>query len=158
MKDIKNFEGLYSITENGEVWSYRSKKFLKQEQQNNGYKRVLLYVNGVGKHYLIHRLVAETYIPNPENKPCVNHIDENRENNYVSNLEWCSYKENNNYGTRTAKAAEAKSKAVKQLTLNGELIKIWKSAAEASKALNTQVYRAANGSRKTAGGYKWEYV
>ena len=158
MKDIKYYEGLYAITEKGEVWSYRSNKFLKPEKTKTGYMRIELNINGKSSRYFIHRLVAETYIENPNNLSCVNHKDENKENNHKDNLEWCDYKYNNNYGNRIEKAAEAHRKPVKQLTMDGELIKVWSSATEASNFIGVQVYRAANGSRKSAGGYKWEYI
>lgn len=158
IKDIKNYEGKYAITDGGQVYSYRRNKFMKLDITKNGYVRVGLYDNGKTIHYLIHRLVAEAFLPNPNDLPCVNHKDENRQNNILSNLEWCSYEYNNTYGTRIEKAVKAKSKPVKQLTMDGEFIKLWDSAAEASKAIGAQVYRAANGSRKSAGGYRWEYV
>lgn len=104
-------------------------------------------------------MIAETYIPNPDNLPCVNHKDHDRSNNDVSNLEWCSYEYNNEYSDCQKKAVETLKKPVKQLTLNGELVKVWPSAADASRALGISgVYRGANGTRKTVGGFRWEYV
>ena len=108
----------YIINKDSSVWSNLSNKFLKPEKTANGYLRVELQ----GKKYFIHRLVAEKYLSNPNNLPCINHKDENKENNNVSNLEWCSYQYNNNYGNRIAKAAAKKSKAVKQLTIDTEMI------------------------------------
>ena len=90
MKDIKSFEGKYAVTSCGKVWSYRSKKFLKPEKMKNGYLRVDL----CGKHYFIHRLVAETYLSNPDNLPEVHHIDANKEHNYINNLQWMSKRDN----------------------------------------------------------------
>ena len=153
MIDIIN--GKYAITENGQVYSYYSKRFLKQEIAKNGYARVYLD----GKHYLTHRLVAEAYIPNPENLPCVNHKNHDRADNRASNLEWCSYQYNNKYSNCIEAMAASHKKPVKQLTLGGELIKVWDSAADADKGLGiTGVYRGANGTRKTVGGFRWEYV
>lgn len=104
-------------------------------------------------------MVAETYIDNPNNYPIINHKDNNRSNNNVNNLEWCSYSYNNIYNDRAKSVAALKAQKVRQLTMEGELIKIWNSAAEASRELGiSSVYRAANGTRKSAGGYKWEYV
>lgn len=91
MKDIKNYEGKYAITEDGQIWSYLSNQFLKpyKTRADENYLTVKLQ----GKAYQVHRLVAETFIPNPENKPTVDHIDRNPENNSVSNLRWATYKE-----------------------------------------------------------------
>ena len=86
MKDIKDYEGLYAITEDGRIWSYRSNRFLKPYVRK-GYLRVKLYINGVEKDFSIHRLVAFAYLPNPDNLPEVNHKDENKQNNCVDNLE-----------------------------------------------------------------------
>jgi hypothetical protein len=110
MKELKDFPG-YFITEDGRVYSARKKikgsngKFevfldyknlteIKTRLTTNGYCRVNLYLNGKMKDKTVHRLVAETFISNEENLPCVNHIDENKINNNVYNLEWCSYKHN----------------------------------------------------------------
>ena len=77
MKDIVGYEGEYAITRDGKVWSYKRNKFLKCSDNGKGYYQINLYKNGKGKNYLIHRLVAEAYIPNPEGLPQVNHRDEN---------------------------------------------------------------------------------
>ena len=90
MKDIIGYEGLYAVTSCGKVWSYKSKKFLKPGKRRDGYLHVSLYKGGEGKLYYIHRLVAEAYLPNPNGLQQVNHKDENRENNALQNLEWCT--------------------------------------------------------------------
>lgn len=94
MRDIKDYEGLYGITSCGKVWSYRSKKFLKPSKDKYGYLYVILCVNCERKKYLIHRLVAMAYIPNPNSLPTVNHKDENKTNNSINNLEWMSNRDN----------------------------------------------------------------
>ncbi len=115
IKDIPNYEGLYGITENGEVFSYpkqRSSKeglWLKQNTVTNtkkrskprSFKAVGLYKNKKRKVFQVHRLVAITYIPNPENKPDVNHIDGDTFNNHVCNLEWVTKKENMEHARKT---------------------------------------------------------
>lgn len=106
MKDITNYEGLYAITSCGKVWSYKSKKFLKP-YFNGGYASVALSKNGKLTYPLVHRLVAEAYISNPDNLPQVNHKDEDKAHNCVNNLEWCDATYNNNYGTRTSRMATA---------------------------------------------------
>ena len=95
-KWIKNYEGEYSITDDGKVISYKMKrpKVLKSWIDRQGYENIKLSKNNTTKHYLIHRLVAEAYIPNPNNSLEVNHKDFNRSNNNVSNLEWCDRRYN----------------------------------------------------------------
>lgn len=110
MKEIKGYEGLYAITSCGRVWSYRSKKFLKPRIKKNGYCDVILYKDKIPKTFSVHRLVAEAYIPNPDNLPCVNHKDEVKTHNWINNLEWCSIAYNNTYGTRTERAKQTMNK------------------------------------------------
>jgi hypothetical protein len=97
MKDIVGYEGLYAVTEDGMVWAYPNRihkgKFLKPSLKK-GYPFVCLCKGSEIKQFSIHRLVAETYLPNFDSLPQVNHIDSNKENNHVSNLEWCSASQN----------------------------------------------------------------
>ena len=86
----------YLFTEEGDVYSrkFRKLKKMKQSRDSNGYKNINLWNNGKGKTYNVHRLVAETYIPNPDNLPEVNHKDEDKTNNNVANLEWSTHADN----------------------------------------------------------------
>lgn len=102
-KNILGYEGLYKISDTGEVLSCEritsdgrkiKSKLLLGGEYSNKYRFVCLRKNGVNHNASVHRLVAEAFIPNPENLPCVNHVDGNKQNNNVSNLEWCSYSEN----------------------------------------------------------------
>lgn len=111
-KDIINYEGKYEVSNLGRVrsLSYNGTgeiKLLKQGTDKKGYKRVGLCKNGKTKHYYVHRLVAITFIPNPDDLSIVNHKDENPANNNVNNLEWCTSEYNNNYGTRNERASES---------------------------------------------------
>lgn len=106
-------------------------------------------------------MVAEAFIPNPNNYPCINHKDENRENNRADNLEWCTHKYNNNYGTRIEKFRQKKYKAIKQYDLQGNFIKQWQSVKEASETLNiykSGISSCANGTYKQCMGYIWKYA
>lgn len=111
-KDIPGYEGKYEVSNLGNVRSLNYNhtgeiKLLKQGTNKKGYKLVNLCKNGKQKCYLIHRLVAMTFIPNPNNLPIINHKDENKVNNNVNNLEWCTYEYNNNYGTRNERTSES---------------------------------------------------
>lgn len=118
MKDVKGYEGLYAVTSCGRVWSYRSNKFLKTFVNNSGYVVVDLCKDGKRKHLLVHRLLAEAYIPNPENLLFVNHKDEVKTHNWINNLEWCTREYNNNYGTGIARSVEKRSWKIKCIETN----------------------------------------
>lgn len=134
-KDIPNYEGLYQVSNLGRVKSFRrstnhryeSEYILKPLHANNGYCQVTLYDNTIRHKFLIHRLVAQAFIPNPENLPQVNHKDENPYNNAASNLEWCTNEYNNAYGTAKIRMADTKSHPIEQLTIDGKVIAIYRS-------------------------------
>jgi hypothetical protein len=141
----------------GRIWSVKSQNYRTLCPDKNGYLEVVLYAkNGKRKKEKVHRLVALAFLDNPENKPQVNHKDENPANNYLDNLEWVTAKENINYGTRTARAAKGNSKPVYCV----ELDKVFPSGAKAKEELginNSHITACCKGIRKTAGGYHWEY-
>jgi len=106
--DISGFENDYGVTEEGEIYSFRRNKFLIACPTNVGYLSVILCksdrVSGKGKCLSVHRIVALTFIPNPNNYPCVDHIDRNKRNNCVSNLRWVTYSQNNSNKTAASKS------------------------------------------------------
>lgn len=162
MKDIRNFEGLYAITEDGEVWSYRANRFLKQKTKASGYKEVGLCRDGEQKWFLVHRLVAETYIPNPDNLPQVSHLDETRDNNCVSNLTWTDAKGNCNMPLHLQRKSKAHmnnvcSKAVVCVE-TGESYPSQSEAARVVGCCPQNIYKACKDQTKTACGYHWRKI
>lgn len=96
-KDIEGYGGAYAVSNMGRVYSYKSRKYLTQGAtgwSNGGYRCVCLFKDGKQKQKYVHRLVAEAFVPNPDNKPEVNHIDQNNQNNHADNLEWVTHTEN----------------------------------------------------------------
>ncbi|MBP3619849.1 MAG: HNH endonuclease [Clostridia bacterium] len=111
-KEIRNYEGLYMISSYGKVKSLgnnktKKEKILKPQKNKNGYLKVCLYSNGKMKQLYVHRLVAEAFIPNPNNLTQLNHKSEIKTQNNVDNLEWCTYEYNNNYGTRNKRMSQS---------------------------------------------------
>ena len=169
----------YFISNFGRVFSKKSNKVMKNRVvSKNGYQQITLD----NSQLLVHRLVAQAFIPNPNNLPCVNHKDENPGNNDVRNLEWCTYKYNSNYGTnpsnrskqmidrynndpdwksdcikRLAEIQKKKRKRVVQLDKFNNYLKTYESsyATEKDGHLSVRVCDCANGKRKTHHGYKW---
>lgn len=158
-KDIKGFEGLYQVSNMGRVRSLRKNIILKSRIAR-GYEGVTLCANNIHKDYYIHRMVANAFIPNPNNYPIVNHKDENKTNNCVDNLEWCTQEYNVNYGTGIAKRARSRSKKVLQFNLDGTFIKEWKSTMDVQRNLGfaqSNIVKVCNGKRKSAYRYLWKY-
>ena len=162
-KDIEGYGTIskYQISNYGRIRTLnydktKTIKVLKTLISNSGYEYIILRKNGKKcTNILIHRLVAEAFIPNPNCLPCVNHKDENKLNNNVNNLEWCSYSYNNSYGKMKTK--EKHWKPVKCVEIN----KIFKNMTIASKEMNigiSHISSCCNGRRKTTGGYHWEFV
>lgn len=161
-KDIKGYERKYQVSNYGRVKSLNynhtdKEQLLKPVQYNNGYFYVNLYKPL--KKFKIHRIVANAFIPNPENLPCVNHKDEDKTNNHVDNLEWCTYEYNSNYGSRNERIRKSLSKKVYQYTLDGEFVREWKSTNECGRNgfNHSSIVSCCKGERKTHKGYKWKY-
>lgn len=183
-KDIKDYEGLYQVSNWGRFknLNYRNTgriKLMNTSKTTDGYLQVCLRKNEKWKWCKVHRIVAQTFLPNPENKPEVNHKiegDEGKKINMVifnedgsinkekTTIEWVTPKENHNYGTINERIAKAMtngklSKRVLQLSLSGDLIKEWPSTKEAGRNGFNQGLVAAccRGERKTYKGFRWEY-
>ena len=139
-------------------------KLMEPSECTNGYLEVGLSKNKITKTFLVHRLVAETFLENPENLPEVNHIDEDKTNNRVDNLEWKSHKGNCNHGTRNKRITKANtngkcSKKVLQFTKFGEFIREWSSTRECERNgfAQSAVAACCRGKQKSAYGYIWKY-
>lgn len=195
-KDIVGYEGLYQISSEGRVKSLKriarnnhtvDSKIRKPKIDKDGYCCVSLWIDGVSKEHFIHRLVAQAFVPNPENKPCIDHINTDRTDNRAENLRWCTHKENTNNpisrekflhnrykveGERrisiykptkeaVAKMAEKHKKPV-GMYKNGNLIKRFDSAADAEREDNNlkfmSISAACNGRLKTYRGYEWKFI
>ena len=176
------YEGLYKVSNWGRILSLNYRNTGKPElmtpiANTKGYFQVGLWKNGEYKTCKVHRLVAETFLPNPENKPEVNHIDEDKTNNFVflnedgsvdkekSNLEWKTHKDNINHGTRNERVSKTLtngklSKPVLQLSLSGELIREWPSTAECGRNGFDQgaVTKCCRGKLKSHKGFRWMYA
>lgn len=188
-KDVKGYEGIYQVSSLGRVKalqkSYtdslgrnivRKEHILAtHESAQTGYPQLNLSKDGEAKTVSVHRLVAEAFIPNPNNLPCINHKDESRNNNCVDNLEWCSYLYNNQYGTarerarakiieywetHTAVGHDMPSTPVIQYTLNGEIVRKYKSINDAERTIgvvNGGIGQCCNRKLHTAYGFIWRF-
>lgn len=171
-KDITGYKGYYQVSNHGRVkskmlWRGRGEIILKDCLNRDGYKLVSLSKSGRKKTFQVHRLVCEVFIQNQEAKEFVNHIDNDPSNNRLDNLEWCTPKENVQHSIKTNDgvwvSSFKKKKKLRQLSMNGELIRIWDSSqdvADALKVLRTNISAAARKYRgkKTAYGFIWEYA
>lgn len=176
--DVPGYEGLYQVSSSGAVRSMNygntgAVKELSLKRGTRGYYHVLLYKNGAREDITVHRLVALAFIPNPLNLPCINHKDENRTNNRVDNLERCTVKYNTRYSLirrgivvkdkkpRTRKNTSRVNFRVIQLTLAGEIVRVWPNSC-AVKHTNGwsdwSISECCRGKRKTAYGYIWRYA
>ena len=161
-RDIKGYEGLYQVSNLGRVRSLNCRGhkgcigILTPRLDGKGYEMVALYKEGKARNTKVHRLVAQAFIPNPNNYPQVNHKDEDKTNNNVDNLEWCTNEYNHNYGTRNERVAKSLSKKVICIT-TGEIFNSMREACRKYDINTGRMTECCQGKRKTAGGYKWEY-
>lgn len=182
-RPVVGYEGYYEVDQFGRVYGMGrvitvkdgdrvyekplSGKQMKQRMHSAGYKTVALTKNGKTKAQFVHRLVAEAFLPNPDGLPMVNHKDEDKTNNFIENLEWCTVSYNNTYGNAVERRAKKirgrtseKRKAVIQRELDGSFVDWHESLTKAAKKINgcsSALSLACKGKRNTAYGYRWEY-
>ena len=172
-KDIEGYEGLYMISDMGRVKSLNygrtgEEKIIKPCKHKNGYLQVCLCKNSKHNKFLVHRLAATAFIPNPENKPCIDHINTIKNDNRVENLKWVTHKENmeNPISKRNSPVYckfgkdNLLSKAVFQYTLDGKLIHKWDAVRDVQRELgfkHSNISACCSGKYKTAYGYIWKY-
>ena len=162
-RKIEGFEN-YSVSDTGEIRNDLTGKKLKSFVSSTGYKISHLSANGIKKTVKLHRIIAKAFIPNPNNKKCVNHINGNKQDNSLNNLEWCTHSENNIHsykmlGRKSYNAIEAMTiKKMKPVICieTGKLYKSVKDAITATGILN--ISSCLTGKRNTAGGFHWGYV
>lgn len=168
-KNIECFDN-YEINNYGVIRIKKNKKTLKYYIDKDGYYKVNLWRKGKCKCFRVSRLVAITFLQNRNNLPVVNHKDENKQNNCVDNLEWCTIAYNNAYGTKGKRSGDKQrgklrytknNRKVAQYDLNDNIIETYKSIMTVAKKLNvdgTHITDVCKGRRKTAYGYKWRYI
>lgn len=175
-KDIKGYEGLYQVSNLGRIKGLKRKvkspqgssgfrtikeKILIPHISNRGYAVVNLSKDNIKVLRSIHGLVCDAFLENPNNYHCINHKDENKLNNCVNNLEWCTTRYNNLYNNKIDRLTKARMKKIVQIDNDNKAIKIWESSKTVGDALgisNTLITRCCRERGKTAGGYKWKYA
>lgn len=153
-KDIKDYEGVYQVSNYGRIRSldreilrkkvgkiHKKGQILKLQKSKNGYYTCKLSKNNKKPSKFVHRIVAETFLPNPNNYPCVNHIDENKLNNKIENLEWCTYLYNNTYGTKRERLRKAQTGKKYSQETKEKMSKIHKGKKRVSLGGKKYVYR-----------------
>lgn len=167
-KDIKGYEGLYKISNTGRVKSfhYNREKILQPLISVRGYYKYTLVKNKTKKQCFMHQLIATAFIPNPNNYPCVNHINGNKKDNRIDNLEWCTIKENNQHAYKTGLNKGVRSydnvcsKTVLQYDMQGNFIKEWGSTMDIQRELNIAnscISACCLGQYKQSHNFIWKY-
>lgn len=160
-RDIEEYQGIYEVSTNGQV-RRKNGKILKPKIERTGYVRYHLSKNGLSKSLLAHRIVAQAFLPNPNNYKTINHIDENKSNNNINNLEWCDMSYQNRYGQGAINRNKAKEKPVLQYDKEGNFIKRFDSVKKAAIELNlnqSSIHCVCKKQRryKSTGGYIFKY-
>ena len=166
-KPILGYEGLYEVSNKGNVRSmnridsigrHRKGKLMTLYYDKRGYVKVSVTKNNKQRGCFVHRIVAIAFIPNPNNYPQVNHINECKTDNRVDNLEWCTNEYNNAYGTRKYRISVTEGTPICQYTITNEFVREFHSIREAQRIVGKcRILDVIHGKRKSAGGYIWKY-
>lgn len=172
-KDVPGLDNRFKANTNGNIWDkvendwvpYYFRSFTGYKTKGSNVRSGFGYLafSYKGKNQDVHRIIAETFIPNPDNLPCVNHLNENPSDNRVENLSWCTYKENSNWGTAIQRRIEKRSKHIAIIDDDGNVIEKFKNSIEAETILRergvkvdfSKIRAVCRGTRKTAGGYRF---
>lgn len=159
-KDVSGYEGVYQISNRGRLRRMfkKGERLLSGKKDKDGYIEVILSKKQNKKFFRLHRLVADAFIENPENKPAVNHKDKNVQNNDVTNLEWVTHSENIVHSFLTGR--NVYKKPVTQYSKDGKVVNRWCSISEAAEFLGISypnISACCHGRLKTSGGYVWKY-
>lgn len=157
-RDIQNYEGLYKVSDQGNIMNNKG-YIMRPAKNNKGYDLISLSKKGETKTLLVHRLVAETFIPNPNNLPQVNHIDENKDNNSVSNLEWCDMDYNIHYGTALERTHNCLKLPVIMYDLDMNFVCFYDSvsATEKDGFVDTGVLKCCRGKQRKHKGFIFKF-
>lgn len=164
-KAPNGYNGLYLVSNTGVVYSVRRDIILKPDNVR-GYLQVTLQRGGERKRKKVHRLVAELFVPNPMNLPCVNHIDENKMNNFAGNLEWCTVAYNNAFGGRLERSKETQIRNAEKIGKSKpvecvDTTVVYSSSKQAERetgVYHSHISKCCKGKLKTAGGMRWKYA
>lgn len=169
--NIKSKERFTNVGIKNQKQCFRKERLLKQQKDHQGYMQVILYNEKGYKHFKVHRLVANAFLENKYNKPTIDHIDRNKENNNINNLRYADYREQienrdinielikENMRKLGKKGLGNRKQKIKQYDLDGNFIKEWTSTREASRSLNiseTSISNCVNGNSSNAGGFVWK--
>lgn len=154
MEIWKNFENNYAVSNKGNIRNNTTNTILIGDKNNIGYRRITT----PNKRYFIHRLVAEMFIPNPDNKPVINHKDGNKLNNNVENLEWVTRSENDLHAYKLNLRKAVNKRKVARLSEDNIILEIFNSITEAEKLYGKNICEVCRGNREHANGYKWKYI
>jgi len=151
---LKDFEHDYAISKDGKILSLLTDQYVKTSVDSNGYLKVTLWKDGHSCTRRVHKLVAEMFIPNPDNLPVINHIDGNKQNPNYTNLEWCTQQENVQHAHQTG--LQTKTSDIEVVRGDGRVYRSLTEAAQDNGVTKSAISKVINGIRKTAGGWTWE--